>query len=102
MCCWTAATYDEERGRSAVFLANRSQDEPVSVEIDCAASMSRVVTASCLSLPEAGPSVTNRDRHDTLVPRARAGVGLRQRLPPAEAASAVLDRPRAGRHPDPL
>jgi alpha-L-arabinofuranosidase len=67
-----AATYDEERGRSAVFLANRSQDEPVSVEIDCRGlPMSRVATASCLSLPEgAEPSVTNRKRHDTLVPRA--------------------------------
>ena len=73
-----AATYDEERERSAVFLANRSQDEPVSVEIDCrGVPMSRVASASCLSLPEgADPSVTNRDRHDTLVPRALRGVAF--------------------------
>jgi alpha-N-arabinofuranosidase len=73
-----AATYDEERGRSAVFLANRSQDEPVSVEIDCRGlPMSRVATASCLSLPEgADPSVTNRDRHDTLAPRALRSVAF--------------------------
>ena len=95
-----AATYDEERGRSAVFLANRSQDEPVSVEIDCRGAPDVAGgTASCLSLPEeADPSVTNRDRHDTLVPRA-AQCRLRQRLPPAEPARLCPGPPSSWKAP---
>jgi alpha-N-arabinofuranosidase len=99
-----AATYDDERGRSAVFLANRSQDETVSVEIDCRGlPMSRVTAASCLSLPEgADPSVTNRNRHDTLVPRALRGVAfdsgcLRLNLPALSWTALELEGT-----PDPL
>ena len=99
-----AATYDEERGRSAVFLANRSQDEMVSVEIDCRGlPMSRVSAANCLSLPEgADPSVTNRDRHDALVPRALRSVAfdsgcLRLNLPALSWTAIELEGT-----PDPL
>ena len=98
------ATYDEERGRSAVFLANRSQDETVSVEIDCRGlPMSRVAAANCLSLPEgADPSVTNRDRHDALVPRALRSVAfdsgcLRLNLPALSWTALELEGT-----PDPL
>ncbi len=91
-----AATYDEERGRSAVFLANRSQDEPVSVEIDCRGlSVTQVTAATCLSSPRGiDPAATNRDRHDTLAPRALPDVMLedkRLRLRPPPLSWTVIE-----------
>ena len=65
------ATFDEESGRTALFLANRSQTESVDLTVDCRGlPVRRVREGTNLRLPaDADPTLTNRERHDAIAPQ---------------------------------
>ncbi|GEL97906.1 arabinosylfuranosidase ArfA [Cellulomonas terrae] len=67
-----SATWDEERGRVALFLAHRGLDEDAEVTVDLRGwTAGRVTRAEVLTVPEGG------DRHTTNAQDAQDRVGLR-------------------------
>ena len=67
-----AATWDEESGRIALFLANRSLDAEATVDLDLRGlSATAVRSAEVLTVPDGG------DRHSANTLDAQSAVGLR-------------------------
>jgi alpha-N-arabinofuranosidase len=94
------ATYDAEKQTAAIFVANRSLTEAARLEVDCRGlSVARLSSASVLRSPEgAAADLTNRVRHDAIVPRPLTGAELDQQnlradLPPLSWTVFELDRP---------
>ncbi|GEK20299.1 arabinosylfuranosidase ArfA [Cellulomonas xylanilytica] len=98
-----SATWDEEQGRVALFLAHRGLDEDAEVTVDLRGwSAGQVARAEVLTVPEGG------DRHTTNAQDAQDRVGLRPlegvqtdggtvtlRLPPLSWAVVELEVTRA-------
>ena len=94
-----AATWDEETGRAALFLANRSLDEEAAVTLEVRGlGVTGVRDAEVLTLPEGGDrhAANTQDAPDTvgLVPLRSVGLEggtLRATLPPLSWAVVQLD-----------
>ncbi|TFV84992.1 alpha-N-arabinofuranosidase [Microbacterium sp. dk485] len=94
-----AATWDEQSGRAALFLANRSLDEEASVTLEVRGlGVTGVRDAEVLTLPEGGDrhAANTQDAPDTvgLVPLRSVGLEdgtLRATLPPLSWAVVQLD-----------
>ncbi|GAB2510312.1 alpha-L-arabinofuranosidase C-terminal domain-containing protein [Microbacterium petrolearium] len=98
-----AATWDEENGRIALFLANRSLDDAASVTVDLRGlSAGQLRSAEVLTVPEGGDrhaknTETEQDNVG-LVPLREVGVedgALRATLPPLSWAVVEFDVARA-------
>jgi alpha-N-arabinofuranosidase len=98
-----AATWDEENGRIALFLANRALDDAASVTVDLRGlSAGQLRSAEVLTVPEGGDrhaknTETEQDNVG-LVPLREVGVedgALRATLPPRSWAVVELDVARA-------
>ncbi|GAA3715300.1 alpha-N-arabinofuranosidase [Microlunatus aurantiacus] len=96
------ATYDAETGTAAVFVANRSRTEAARLEVDCRGlPVGRLTAATVLAVPDGTPvDLTNRDRHDAIVPKPFHGAQLDQQilradLPPLSWTVFELARPAA-------
>jgi alpha-N-arabinofuranosidase len=97
-----SATYDAEDQTAAVFVANRSLTETAQLEVDCRGlPVGRLTAATVLSAPAgAAPDLTNRDRHDAIVPHPLQGAEIDQQilradLPPLSWTVFELARPAA-------
>jgi alpha-N-arabinofuranosidase len=84
-----SATYDEENGRVALFVANRSLTEPAGLEVDLRGlSVTAVREATTLHAGSGQDRhTTNRDQHGAVVPRSfddhvLDGGQLKTSLPP--------------------
>ena len=76
------ATFDPDTHTAAVFVANRSQTEALQLEVDCRGlPVDRVSAATVLRAPDgAAPDLTNRDRHDAIVPAPLTGAVIDQQI----------------------
>ncbi|QCB92605.1 alpha-N-arabinofuranosidase [Cellulomonas shaoxiangyii] len=94
-----AATWDEENGRVALFLAHRGLDEPADVDLTLRGwSLGRVVRSEVLDVPEGGDRWTanTQDRPDAVGLRGLDdvrvdGAGVALRLPPLSWAVVELE-----------
>ncbi|MFC8192642.1 alpha-N-arabinofuranosidase [Cellulomonas sp. NPDC057328] len=94
-----SATWDEEEGRVALFLAHRGLDEPADVALTLRGwSLGRVVRAEVLDVPEGGDRWTanTQDRPDAVGLRGLDDVtvdgdGVALRLPPLSWAVVQLE-----------
>ncbi|HEU5484945.1 MAG TPA: alpha-N-arabinofuranosidase [Microlunatus sp.] len=77
-----AATFDPDAGRAAVFVANRSQSETAQLEVDCRGlPVDRLLAGTVLCAPDgAADDLTNRNRHDAIVPTPFRGAELDQQI----------------------
>lgn len=96
-----AATWDEESGRAAVFLANRSLEGPAEVEVALHGfGGARVVAAEVLSIPEGGDRRTTNTESSQPVGLSRLdgvtidGSTLRLTLPALSWAAVQLELSR--------
>ncbi len=97
-----AATWDEERGRVALFLANRGLEEAADVQVDLRGfGEPTVASAEVLTIPEGGDRLTtNRAGEERVGMRALEGAGVqdgavRLSLPPLSWSCVELAVARA-------
>jgi alpha-N-arabinofuranosidase len=93
-----SATWDEETGRLAVFLANRGLDEPAEVEVLLRGlTASRILEAEVLDVPEGGDRFTaNTEQEQPVGLRPLPGVTadggtVRLTMPPLSWASLQVE-----------
>jgi alpha-N-arabinofuranosidase len=98
-----SATYDEEAGRVAIFLAHRGLDESTDVEVSLRGfTAARVTRAEVLTVPEGGDrtTVNDEDHPDRVALQPLHGVTadsgtLRATLPPLSWAVVEVEVARA-------